>query len=193
MGLQPVDRELLERCLARKPGAWERFVDRFLGLVCHVIQHTARSRSFTLTEQDVEDLASEVFLTFLKDDFAVLRRFRGQASLATYLTVIARRVVVRELLHRKTHVPLSALAEEEARHEASWPAQEQRYAEREEVDRLLAELPDSEAQIVRMYHLEGKSYEEISAEMGIPVNSIGPTLYRARARLRSVVRTAPEE
>ena len=42
----------------------------------------------------------EVFLTALKNDFAVLRNFRGKSSLATYLTVVARRVVVKELFAR---------------------------------------------------------------------------------------------
>lgn len=190
MALHPIDRELLERCLAHKPGAWERFVDRFVGLVCHVIHHTARCRSMTLSDEDIEDLASEVFLQILENDFAVLRRFRGQSSLATYLTVIARRVVVRELLRRKAHVPLSVLADENTPQDVG-RAEEERLADREEVERLLGELPAQEATIVRMFHLEGKSYEDISAETGMPVNSIGPTLYRARSRLRSLAK--PQE
>jgi RNA polymerase sigma-70 factor (ECF subfamily) len=35
-----------------------------------------------------------------------------------------------------------------------------------------------------MYHLEGKSYHEISQDLGIPENSIGPALSRARAKMR---------
>jgi RNA polymerase sigma-70 factor (ECF subfamily) len=37
-----------------------------------------------------------------------------------------------------------------------------------------------------MYHLEGKSYREISQALGLPENSIGPTLHRAREKLRRV-------
>jgi RNA polymerase sigma-70 factor, ECF subfamily len=37
---------------------------------------------------------------------------------------------------------------------------------------------------VRLYHLEGKSYHEISRVVGVPENSIGPLLTRVRARLR---------
>ncbi len=51
--------------------------------------------------------------------------------------------------------------------------------DRDEVARLLEELHGIEAQIVRMYHLEGKSYQEISSAVGMPENSIGPTLSRA--------------
>ena len=43
---------------------------------------------------------------------------------------------------------------------------------------------DREADVIRMYHLEGKSYQEISSSCGLPENSIGPTLSRARAKLR---------
>src|SRR5439155_12607993 len=101
VALSDIDRQLLQRCLARQPHAWEDFVDRFLGLVIHVIQHTSTSRSIAVSPHDLEDLASEVFIAILADDYASLRRFRGQSSLATYLTVIARRVVVQELLRRR--------------------------------------------------------------------------------------------
>ena len=35
-----------------------------------------------------------------------------------------------------------------------------------------------------MYHLEGKSYREISQSVGMPENSIGATLSRARSKMR---------
>jgi RNA polymerase sigma-70 factor (ECF subfamily) len=60
----------------------------------------------------------------------------------------------------------------------------ERLSDREEVARLLDELNGAEAQVVRMYHLEGKSYAEISAAVGMPENSIGPTLSRAREKMR---------
>jgi RNA polymerase sigma-70 factor (ECF subfamily) len=61
---------------------------------------------------------------------------------------------------------------------------EERLADQEEVERLLGGLQGAEAQVVRMYHIEGKSYHEISAAIGMPENSIGPILTRARAKMR---------
>jgi len=178
-----IDRQLLQRCLARQPRAWEDFVDRFLGLVVHVVNHTAESRSIAIAAQDREDLVAEVFTALLADDFAVLRRFRGQSSLATYLTVIARRVVVRELLKRRivaNQADTSDINQVAGRDESV----EERLANREEVERMLDELHGEEADVVRLYHLEGKSYDEISRQTGVPTNSVGPTLSRARAKLR---------
>ena len=183
MVLSDTDRRLLMRCLAHEPRSWESFVDRYLGLVLHVVNHSARSRSLRVSEQDREDLVADVFVEIVNDDYAVLRRFRGESSLATYLTVIARRVVVRELCRK--HSAAVTLSESGSNAVPAPKSFEQRISDREEVDRLLASLNGAEAEIVRLYHLEGKSYQEISAAIGIPENSVGPTLSRARMKMRA--------
>ena len=187
MALSEIDRKLLNRCLERTPRAWEDFVDRFMGLVVHVIRHSSSARSIRLSEADVEDLAAEVFMVVIRDDFAALRRFRGESSLATYLTVIARRVVVRELLAHKSAANLGSSSAGQSASEAMpdpEPGPEQRITDHDEVQRLLTALDGAEARIVRLYHLEGKSYQQISSEVGMPENSIGPTLTRARGKMR---------
>ena len=190
MSLSEFDRKLLDRCLSRSPRSWEDFVDRFLGLVLHVVTHTAQSRSLRLRTEDRDDLVAEVFLAIVKDDLALLKRFRGQSSLATYLTVVARRVAVHGLLKRKTVTSLNDLTEKSALEKSAIDdakvstGPEQQVANHDEVERLLGILHGPEAQVVRMYHLEGKSYREISKDTGIPENSIGPTLSRARNKMR---------
>ncbi len=187
MALSEIDRNLLARCLDRKPRAWEDFVDRFMGLVMHVVDHSAESRSMRLTSVDREDIASEVFLAIVADDLAVLRRFRGESSLATYLTVITRRVVVQQLLRRHQvayaidGVEMSQTIVSSA---AGNGTVDRSIEDRDEIARLLEELEGTEAAIVRMHHLEGKSYREISDAVGMPENSIGPTLSRARDKMR---------
>lgn len=192
MALTPRDRELLKRCLHHEPGAWNDFVDRFLGLVYHVIQHTADARSFPLTPEDTEDLAAQILLEIVQHDYAALRQFRGASSLASYLTVIARRTCVNEMARRmQAHAVQGgnneALDEHPARHEAAG------METLEEVTNLLAKLPGKERSVVKLYFLEGRSYEEISKELEIPVNSIGPILTRARRKLRGAEDEAPHK
>src|SRR6516164_8388713 len=100
VGLIARDRELIKRCLHHEPGAWNDFVDRFLGLVYHVVQHTADMRSYPLGPEDKEDVAAQVMLKIVEHDYAALRQFRGKSSLASYLSVIARRTCVNELSNR---------------------------------------------------------------------------------------------
>jgi len=58
---------------------------------------------------------------------------------------------------------------------------------REEIEQLQAsieKLSQNEAQAVRMFHLEGKTYAEISSQIGMPENSVGPFLSRTRDKIR---------
>ena len=131
-----------------------------MGLVVHVVNHTAKARSVRLTQEDRDDLCAEVFLAAVKDDFAVLRRFRGESSLATYLT-----------RDRAARGGQAFVAPPDAgavgrgqlppcRPDPSptrpCPAVEERLTNREEVERLLEGLQETEARVVQLYHLEGK-------------------------------------
>src|ERR1700719_3102760 len=121
-----------------------------MGLVIHVINHSAQARSIRLSPEDREDLCGEVFLTLVRDDFAVLRHFRGESSLPTYLTVVSRRVVVHQMLTRKSAARLADVAV--PRNGADSPAAIERLDDRDEVNRLLLELDRPEQDVVRMYH-----------------------------------------
>lgn len=187
MALTQIDRTLLTRCLAKEPGAWKDFVDRFMGLFVHVVTHTAHSRSVRVSQEDIDDLCAEVFVTLLANDFAVLRQFVGKSSLATYLTVVARRVVVREMSQRRMAQALGHTPPSPETADRSESGESGRVVDQEEVERMLDGLDPREADIIRQFHLEGRSYREISSGLGVPQNTIGPTLSRARAKLRRKV------
>ncbi|WP_153557789.1 RNA polymerase sigma factor [Roseimaritima sediminicola] len=180
MSLSEVDRRLLDQCLQQTPRAWENFVDRFLGLVVHVVNHTAHSRQIQLSAEQRDDLVADVFLALVDDHFAILRRFRRNCSLATYLAVIARRIVVRRMMA----AGFQLIAGAEPADATVESVHEDRIADQEQVQQMMARLDPKEAHVVRMFHLEGKSYSEISAAAGLPENSVGPLLSRARAKLR---------
>jgi RNA polymerase sigma-70 factor (ECF subfamily) len=184
--LTKVDKELLHRCVNKQPGAWNDFVDRFLGLIYHTIHHTAHLRSATLRPEDVEDIAAEVLVQIIAKDYGVLRQFKGQSSLSTYLVVIARRICVHELARRSAAAEVQpARPRDVSEVDVEQPPRTEVGLESlEEVQRLLSRLPSKERRVVAMYYLEGRSYEEISTELNIPVNTIGPVLSRARKKLR---------
>lgn len=188
MSLHPVDRDLLERCLAKQPGSWNDFVDRFLSLIYHTVQYTAYLRSVKLGPEDVEDISAEVLLQIVADNYKVLRDFRGEANLSTYLTVIARRTCIHELNRRQS--VRDSINKGEVKTNNDLPddsvAAQKSVESLEEVERLLRKLSGKEREIVRLFYLEGRSYEEISTETTVPINTIGSVLSRARKRLREL-------
>jgi RNA polymerase sigma-70 factor (ECF subfamily) len=192
VSLTPVDRELLHDCLAGKPGSWNDFVDRYLSMIYHVVHSTAHLRSARLSPEDVEDVAAEVLLQIVAKDFKVLRAFQGNASLATYLAVIARRTAVHEIGRRQTvreQIRTGSVAADDDLSDESLAAQRS-VESLEEVERLLRKLSGRDREVVRLFYLEGHTYEEISTELDTPVNTIGAMLSRARTKLREMSATA---
>lgn len=179
----PEDRALLDLCLRGDAAGWAAFVERFAGLLAFVVDRTATQRGHSLKNADRDDLLADILLEVIHRDAAVLRAFAGRSSLATYLTVVARRVSVRGLSRlaaaRGPHglsdwsrtVPATAAA-----HDGG--------ADREQLEDLLSRLPADEARLVRLHHLDGHSYGEISRLTGMPLGSIGPALSRARQKLK---------
>ncbi len=184
MPLRDIDRNLIDRCLRKEPGAWNDFVDRYMGLIYHVIQHAAHARSRVLSSEDIEDIAAEIFLKIVDDDYGVLRRFKGTSSLPTYLTVIARRICIKELIRRHREEELGHTSAHRAAMDDGAGDEVEAIVSAEEVERMLEDLSPREAEVVRLYHLEYKNYRQISKKLGIPENSIGPILAKARKRLR---------
>ena len=185
--LSDIDRRLLNRCVEGAPGAWEDFVDRFIALVTHVVSTTAELRLGHVPDQTRDDVVAEVFLKLVDKDFAILRRFRGQSSLGTYLVVVVRRIAVRRIA-KLGRAAVAQLTTEPASTEGNG---EMAVENSEEVHSLLSQMPAEEATAIRMYHLEDRSYRDISMHIGIPENSVGPLLYKARTRLRSMHHLQP--
>lgn len=203
MVLSDLDRDLLARCLTGIVGAWEAFVDRYLPLITLVVSSTAKSRLGGVPDEVRDDLIAEIFLELVDNDFAVLRRFRGQSSLGTYLVVVSRRIAVRRLAKMRrvprsatppASVALAAAGVEADANSIPQPSStpngssqaEWQLENVEEVQSLLAHLPSEEATAIRMFHLEHRSYSDIGSHFGIPENSVGPLLSRARDRMRAL-------
>ena len=177
------DRELVRACLEAAPGAWEAFVGRFARLLDHVVRSTCSQQRRQASAVQCEDIVAEIFLEILRNDSAVLRGFAGRSSLAAYLAVIARRVIVRKL-HRIPLVPASRGMETGGSTGATFTDPAAAASRKEEVEGLLSLLDDSEALLVRLHHIEARSYGEISRLTGLPLGSIGPALSKAREKLR---------
>ncbi len=186
MVLSDRDRLLIASCVDGSPGAWEEFVDSYLPLITHVVNKCLASRGWQTNSSLRDDLVAEVLLNIVDNQFAALRRFRGQSSLGTYLVVLSRRVAVRALAKQVGAAPVRG--PEVAVDQADPSGADLSIEDVEEVETMLDKLPNEQATVVRLYHLEHKSYTDISSSTGIPENSIGPLLSRARESMRQMRR-----
>jgi RNA polymerase sigma-70 factor (ECF subfamily) len=126
-----------------------------------------------------EEMAQDVFLQIWR----VLAGYRGEASLSTWIYAITRN---RCLTQRKKLREHTAASMEEpgvlraAEAKQSGPA---RSSNEPDVAALMAQLPPQYRQVITMFYLEEKSYEEVSALLGLPVGTVKTYLHRARKQL----------
>lgn len=184
MPLTEKDRQLINQLLSGTSGAWNAFVDRYASLIVQVIRHAAHAHSLKLSQDDVDDLTADVFSTLLERDMGAIRGFRGRSSFATYLAVVVRRVVLRKLTQRRYLQAFGHVNAHQASVAEAGDNGTRSVDAKDEVDSLMNQLPESVRSIVQMFYLDGYSYQEISRRLSIPLNSIGPTLARAKSFLR---------
>jgi RNA polymerase sigma-70 factor (ECF subfamily) len=188
------DLALAAACAGGDDAAWDVFTNRFSPLFTHVAVRTAAQWRMPLGGSDRDDVVAETLLVCLRNDAAVLRGFAGKSTLPTYLAVIARRVAVRMLRARveTRRISTADTVDVPADPRHTQPTSDH-VADRDEVERLMTRLDEAEARLVRLHHLEGRSYGEISRLTGMPLGSIGPALSRAKVKMRSGPITAAAE
>ncbi len=169
------------RLLARDPGAWEALLAGYGGEIEAVCRRTLAQAGRPRDAASVADAVAEVFRALLEADARALRNFRPGAALGAYLHVIARRRTL-DLARKRSPAGIPWMEETPA---ADGPAENLIAAERlERLKEALSALPGRDAELLRLFHLEGLSYLEISARCGLPAAQLGVLLSRARERLR---------
>jgi RNA polymerase sigma-70 factor (ECF subfamily) len=126
--------------------------------------------------------------------YAVLRRFEGRSTLSTWLCVVARRIVIRRLAANRREPSRPAPAPTTPVESLPGPTQDPLTAliGDENHDLLaasLAQLGERHKQLACLFYLDGCSYREISQQLDMPLNSIGPTLNRIQQKLRAALKS----
>ena len=81
----------LDACARGDSRAFADFVSAYGGLVWAGVRRVLRGQ----TEQDIEDVAQDVFVRLLKDDGQLLRSFDpNRASMSTWLTLVSRSTAI---------------------------------------------------------------------------------------------------
>jgi RNA polymerase sigma-70 factor (ECF subfamily) len=142
-----------------------------------------------------EDVTHEAFFSA----YRALARFRGGSVRSWVLTIVANgaRDALRSPARRRTTSLERHLEGKDPG--GSWASADplpERAAEQAETARIvraaIARLPDDQRLLVGLVDIEGLDYEEAAAVAGVALGTVKSRLFRARARLRDLLREAPE-
>jgi RNA polymerase sigma-70 factor (ECF subfamily) len=176
---------LLDRCKSGDANAWDQLIRRYEKSVYKFAYSLCRNH------EEAGDIAGQVFLRLYQN----LHTFRNEASFTSWLFRIVHNTYL-DLCIRPAHRSHLSLDAGPNNDEESFAGRDimdpspspETLCMEHETARLLAKaihhLPAYQRQVLRMYHTEGKSYEEIAATTGLSIGTVKSRLNRARNMLR---------
>ncbi|MDR0903214.1 MAG: sigma-70 family RNA polymerase sigma factor [Ruminococcus sp.] len=153
-----------------------RVIDRYSAYVCTVIRNTAGE---TLTHEDVEELASDVFLALWNN----AAKITGN-NLKSYLGRIAHNHAVNALRRIAETVPLE---DETLSDEASVEEDIITVEEREAVKNAVMEMNSPDREIFLRYYYNAEPVAVVAKGTGLTEAAVKHRLSRGRERLRQRV------
>jgi RNA polymerase sigma factor (sigma-70 family) len=172
MAVEQTDAQLVSRCRAGDPGAWNEFVERFSRYVYAIC-----GRGFRLPQQDAEDVFQEVFARA----YERLSELRSDDAVRPWLAQLTRRLCIDRLRLNARDTPSDEVEPDER-----------------EVDDLLAQLDDAMSvraaldkvgdpcrEILDRFFCQDESYRTIGERLDIPAGTIASRISRCLEKVRT--------
>jgi RNA polymerase sigma factor (sigma-70 family) len=175
------DLDLARRCAEGDRQAWEDFVLRTRTAVRRGAGVGLR-RYRTADAGSLDNVQQQVYLDLMRDGGRMLKGFRGTSDLEGWVAVIAMRTAMHMMARRAPQPGLPALLPP-----APGPSPGEISERREFLDRLdaaLRRLSETERRLLQRVCFEERSYQDVARELGMPLNSVSPTLTRVKEKLR---------
>jgi RNA polymerase sigma-70 factor, ECF subfamily len=177
---------LVAACVAGDAAAWKRFYARFEPLILRAAERALLRIGVADPRAYAQDVAADVFAHLVERDHAVLGRFEGRSSLATWLRVITSRRASRSVRRRR---PGSLEEPEAVRGQGPSPSDIAQVSERDSILReQLETLSPRDRLALQLFYEGGRSYKEVGEALGLPPENVGTLLARARKRLAAALR-----
>jgi len=176
-----VDREIVHRCRRGELGAFEEMYKRYGSRLYTVAYRMTGSAA------DAEDLVQDIFLQVYRR----LDTFRGEAALGTWLHRLAVNACldfVRSKQGRRQRVTDSADDLDALEAPAAGPWRPDAALDRMDLERAIAQLPPSYRRAFLLHDVEGLEHHEIGATLGIAEGTSKSLVFKARTRLRALLR-----
>lgn len=168
-------RDLLRGLAAGDPETWRTTVRRYENLL------RSTARGILRNDADVDEAVQRTWVILLRN----AERIQDADRLAGWLATTARREALALLRGQQRETPSSEVADQVPAVETDLAAALMDEELHAALLRAVDTLPDTQRRIVRALLREPASYDELSAELGIPRGSLGPLRGRAVRALRS--------
>lgn len=172
---------LVQRVLSGDDQAFTEIIEVYKEKVFRLIYRKISNKG------DVEDLAQEVFIRAYQS----LKRYDPQRQFSTWLYTIAKNLSIDYLRKKRLQIvsletplfPRREFQDLENNPEEVF----QRTTEQMQLLKAITLLSEEYSLVIRLRHLKGYTYQEISAILDLPLGTIKSRIYRARSELRKIL------
>ena len=177
----PSDAELVLQAEQNVPGAFEVLMERYLSIVVG----TAYSQLSDI--EAAKDVAQDTFFEAIR----TLPLLREREKFGNWVYGIARRKASYQLRRRRMH---KAAVDYRQQVEKAQPGPDDpsaplvRRERAEEIRSALQQLPEIYREILVLKYLDGRSYDEIAAILGITLAAVDKRLMRGKSMLKETLR-----
>ena len=190
---QAGDQALLQRCLEGNSSAWEEFLRRYRPVIERAVRFTFLRCVYRIPHADVENVVQDLLARLYESDCRRLRSFQGRCPFAAWLKSLAVRITLNTIRDEKRRGRFGGgEIEDLALQPAADAGEAADPGEREEIRRLdvvLDSLGAVQRTVLKMFYYDGLSYRQISASLGIPVQTLGSIITRGRARIKELLKS----
>jgi RNA polymerase sigma-70 factor (ECF subfamily) len=143
----------------------DEYRDKVFRLACSLLSDQAAA----------EDATQEIFLKIWK----ALPEFRGDSSVSTWIYAIARNTC---LTRRRIAADRRTYSLDEA-NAAEIPSHDPPAASDSDLRAAIGQLPAKYAQVLVLFYMEDRSYQQVALAMGLPMGTVKTYLHRAKKEL----------
>jgi RNA polymerase sigma factor (sigma-70 family) len=173
------DSSLIQQALAGNDRAYKKLMSKYHDPIFNFIYKMVHDR------QQVEDLTQEAFIKA----FASLKNFNDEYAFSTWLYKIATNNSIDFIRKRKLQMYSIDKPIESKDSDYTFELPDDSYeADRELIsdqrtkllNAAIARLPEKYRKVIRLRHVEEKSYEEIAVQLNLPIGTVKAHIFRAR-------------
>lgn len=173
------DSSLIQEAIAGNDQAYKRLMQKYHDAIFNFIFKMVRER------QQVEDLTQEAFIKA----FSSLKNFNDEYAFSTWLYKIATNNSIDFIRKRKLQMYSIDKPIESKDSDYTFELPDESYEADKELisgqktrllNEAIAKLPEKYKQVIRLRHVEERSYEEIAAILKLPIGTVKAHIFRAR-------------
>ncbi len=174
---------LITECINSNNVAWKKFVKNYTGFVKNVIYYFITNRT------DIDDILQNVFLRLLKNDFKLLKNFKGETEISflAYLKSITLSTTKNYIKKHYKEIPYKELENNIIDNIFNPEDITIKKIKIENLKKSIMELP-IEYRDVFSFLIKGYKHKEISQILKISINTVSTRIKRGKEKLKKIMK-----